>query len=141
MHQEKAAVQQKLARIEQAEAHKVEIRAVKEAASELDEKALAYYYIKAIETMSQGKGTKIFFPAEFTKLAGALTGLSTDTSPKERKVIKKTQTKYQKVLKEYINKSVKKSKTKKKAKKSAKSSKTKKTSKKTKKKNVKKKKK
>ncbi len=74
MHEEKAAVQQKLARMERALAHKAEIEAVKEAAAGLDEKALAYYYIKAIEQMSKGKGSQIYFPAEFSKLAGAFAG-------------------------------------------------------------------
>lgn len=63
MHEEKAAVQQKLARMERALAHKAEIEAVKEAAKDLDENALSYYYIKAIENMSKGKGSKIFFPS------------------------------------------------------------------------------
>lgn len=69
MHEQKAAIQQRLARTERAEAQKIEIAAVKEAAADLPEKAIAYYYIKALEKMSQGKGTKIIFPMEFTKLA------------------------------------------------------------------------
>jgi regulator of protease activity HflC (stomatin/prohibitin superfamily) len=69
MNEEKASVQQKLARMERALAHKAEIMAVQEAASTLGDKALAYYYIKAIEGMSKSKGSKVFFPAEFSKLA------------------------------------------------------------------------
>ena len=109
MHEEKAAVQQKFARMEKALAHKAEIKAVKEAAADLDEKALAYYYIKAIEGMSKGKGSQVFFPAEFSKLAGAFSGVG-GTSGKEQSVLKNTNSQYKKVLKSYINKSVKKSK-------------------------------
>ena len=109
MHEEKAAVQQKLARMERALAHKAEIRAVQEAASELDDKALAYYYIKAIEGMSKGKGSQVFFPAEFSKLAGAFSGVP-GTSNKENEVLKKANAEYKQVLKGYIDKSVKKAK-------------------------------
>lgn len=47
-----------------AEAKKVTIEAVGEAAKSLDERALTYIYIKALEKISQGKATKIFFPAK-----------------------------------------------------------------------------
>src|SRR3989338_5366142 len=74
MHEEKAAVQKKLARMEDAEAHKAEIDAVKEAAEHLSDKAISYYYIKALEKMSEGKATKIVFPLEIFKLAEAISG-------------------------------------------------------------------
>ncbi len=74
MHGEKAAVQKKLARMEEAEAHKAEIDAVKEAAEHLSDKAISYYYIKALEKMSEGKATKIVFPLEIFKLAEAISG-------------------------------------------------------------------
>lgn len=110
MHEEKAAVQQKLARMERALAHKAEIQAVKEAAAELDDKALAYYYIKAIEGMSKGKGSQVFFPAEFSKLAGAFSKSVPDTSNKEKKIISTADQKYKTVLKKYIDGAVKKAK-------------------------------
>ncbi|RLE42770.1 hypothetical protein DRJ19_03530 [Candidatus Woesearchaeota archaeon] len=72
MHAEKAAEQRKLARMEEAKAHMAEIQAVKEAAKGLDEKALLYYYIRALEKMSTGKATTIIFPLEVTKLASIL---------------------------------------------------------------------
>lgn len=109
MHEEKAAVQQKLARMERALAHKAEIEAVKEAASELDDKALAYYYIKAIEQMSKGKGSQVYFPAEFSKLAGAFAGSGKNVAnSKELKDAKE-------MLKEYVDNAVKKTKPKKKS--------------------------
>ncbi len=72
MHEQKAAVQQKLARIERAQAHKAEIEAVKDAAKDLSDKAMNYYYIKALEEMSKGKGTKMVFPLEFAALARSI---------------------------------------------------------------------
>ncbi len=105
MHEEKAAVQQKLARIERAQAHKAEIQAVKEAAADLDQKALTYYYIRAIESMSKNKGSQVFFPAEFSKLAGAFAS-SKEEVPKLAKVNEE----YKEVLKEYIDTAVAKAK-------------------------------
>lgn len=73
MHQQKAAVQKKLARIEEAQGHQAEIEAVKAAASQLNDTALAYYYVKALEKLGEGKSSKIIFPMELTNLARALT--------------------------------------------------------------------
>ncbi len=105
MHEEKAAVQQKLARMEKALAHKAEIEAVKEAAASLDDKALAYYYIKAIETMSHSKGSKVFFPAEFSKLAQAFSSsqILKASDGKETKEVKK-------ILADYVDSAVSKAK-------------------------------
>lgn len=108
MHEEKAAVQQKLARMERALAHKAEIEAVKEAAGDLDQKALTYYYIKAIETMSKNKGSQVFFPAEFSKLAGVFASTKAEV-PK----LEKANENYKQILKDYIDKSVAKTKSKK----------------------------
>ncbi|MFH1696354.1 MAG: hypothetical protein ABH854_00410, partial [Candidatus Diapherotrites archaeon] len=72
--EQKAAVQKKLARMEGAEAHKIEIAAVKSAAEELSDKALSYYYIRTLEKMGDGRATKIIFPLEFTNLLGAIAG-------------------------------------------------------------------
>ncbi|MBT4870747.1 MAG: hypothetical protein HON47_04185 [Candidatus Diapherotrites archaeon] len=106
MHEEKAAVQQKLARMERALAHKAEIEAVKEAAEGLDEKALTYYYIRAIEQMSKGKGSQVFFPAEFAKLAGAFAGSGASKSNSESKELKEAK----EMLKKYVDGAVKKTK-------------------------------
>ncbi len=72
MHEEKAAVQQKLARIEKAKATKAEIDAVKEASQDLSDRTLNYYYIKALEEMSKGKSTKLIFPLQFSTLAQSI---------------------------------------------------------------------
>ncbi|MBU0635530.1 hypothetical protein KKE06_00725 [Candidatus Micrarchaeota archaeon] len=69
---QKAAEQKKLARVELAAAHKIEIEAVRAAAEQLDDKSLAYYYIRALEKMGDGKSTKFFFPIELTRLAERL---------------------------------------------------------------------
>ena len=74
MHAQKAAEQEKMERMEKAYAHKAEIDAVREAAGQLSDKALSYYYIRALEKMSEGKATKIVFPMEISKLAAALSG-------------------------------------------------------------------
>ncbi|HIH10462.1 MAG TPA: SPFH domain-containing protein [Candidatus Diapherotrites archaeon] len=74
MHEQKAAVQKRLARLENAQAQQAEILAVKEAAQQLNDKVLAYYYIRALEKLGEGKSTKIIFPMELTNLAKALTG-------------------------------------------------------------------
>ncbi|MCD6247236.1 MAG: SPFH domain-containing protein [Candidatus Diapherotrites archaeon] len=72
MHEQKAAVQERLARIERAEASKIEINAVKEATADLSDRALNYYYIKALEKISDGQSTKIIFPLQFTSLAQSI---------------------------------------------------------------------
>ncbi len=107
MHEQKASVQQKLARMERALGHKAEIDAVKEAASHLDEKSLSYYYIKAIENMANSKGSKVFFPSEFSKLAESFTGMI--NSSKNSKSPEKSEY-YKKLLKGYVDGAVKKSK-------------------------------
>ncbi len=81
MHMQKAAEQEKLARIERAEAHKTEIDAVRAAAEQLSDKALSYYYIRALEKMSEGKATKIIFPAELSRFAELLAGKITAAKP------------------------------------------------------------
>ncbi len=72
MHKEKAAEQEKLARMERAMAHEYEIETVKRAAENLSDKAMAYYYIRALEKLGEGKSTKFMFPMEITKLAESI---------------------------------------------------------------------
>ncbi|MFA6268982.1 MAG: SPFH domain-containing protein [archaeon] len=105
MHEEKAAVQQKLARMERALAHKAEIDAVQESASKLDDRALAYYYIKAIEGMANSKGSKVFFPSEFSKLAESFTNVTQNISGKKSPV---NVADYKDLLKTYVDGAVKK---------------------------------
>ena len=72
LHDKQAAEQRKLGRFEEAEAQKREIEVVREAAEHLSDKALAYYYVKALEKLAEGRSTKIIFPLELTRLAEAV---------------------------------------------------------------------
>lgn len=72
--EQQIASQKKLARIQSAEAHKAEIEAVRDAAGNLSDKALAYYYVKALEKLGEGQSSKIIFPMELTELAKSITG-------------------------------------------------------------------
>ncbi|MCX8190077.1 MAG: SPFH domain-containing protein [Candidatus Diapherotrites archaeon] len=72
MHEQKAAVQEKLARQQRAEAQKIEVETINQAACRLNENVLNYLYIKALEKISDGQSTKIFFPVQFTELAQAI---------------------------------------------------------------------
>ncbi len=102
MHAEKAAVQEKLARIEKAYAHKAEIDAVKEASEGLTDRALSYYYMKALEELSRGKSTKFIFPMEFSRLAESVSGKLSQSSISEGSISGK----YEEILKAYINNAV-----------------------------------
>jgi len=72
MHAEKAQCRTSWARMESAQAHIAEIEAVKQAAEGLSDKALAYYYIQALEKLGEGKSTKVIFPMELTRLADSI---------------------------------------------------------------------
>ena len=48
-----------------AEAKRVVMEALGKGAKELDDKAISYLYLKALEKMSKGKATKIVFPMQF----------------------------------------------------------------------------
>ncbi len=85
MHKQKAAIQKKLAIIEEAQAEHEKIKAINLAATELSDKSVAYYYIKALEEMSRGESTKIIFPMEFTKLASIITGKIDGTQTEQNK--------------------------------------------------------
>ncbi len=76
MHHQKAAVQKKLARMEDAKGHQAEIEAIRAAAENLGDKAIAYYYIRALEKIGEGKSTKFILPMELTNLAKSLSGKS-----------------------------------------------------------------
>lgn len=71
---QKSAEQEKLARMERAKAHSAEIEAVRDAAEGLSDKAIAYYYVRALEKLGHGKSTKFIFPMELTRLAESISG-------------------------------------------------------------------
>ncbi|MBI5884868.1 hypothetical protein HZB89_02100 [archaeon] len=74
MHEEKAARQERLARKERAEAAKYEIEAIRDAASKLDDKSLAFYYLEALKKLGEGQSTKFIFPMELSRLAEGIAG-------------------------------------------------------------------
>ena len=57
-----------------AEARKVVIEAIGEAAKKLDDMAIMYLYIKALEEMSKGSATKIIFPMQFIDILKGMEG-------------------------------------------------------------------
>lgn len=80
MHEQKAAIQRKLARFESIEGHKAEIEAIKSAAENLSDKAISYYYIKALEKLGEGASTKFIFPLELSRLAESIGGKNMSSS-------------------------------------------------------------
>ncbi len=69
MHEKKAAEEQKLATKERAEASKMEIDAVREAAGKLSDPALQYLYLQSLQKIADGRSNKIIFPLELSRLA------------------------------------------------------------------------
>jgi len=86
MHKEKASEQEKLAIVQLAEAEKQKIATINTAASDLSEKSITYYYIKALEEISKGASTKIIFPMEFSRLAEVLAGKVAPKSGEKNKL-------------------------------------------------------
>jgi len=72
MHKRRAAKELKYAQAERAEARKITIDAVQEAAGKLTEPTLQYMYLQALERMAEGKSTKIIFPMELSKIAAGI---------------------------------------------------------------------
>jgi len=56
------------AQVFNAEAKKTMIEAIGEAAEKLDDRAIMYIYLKALEELGKGQGTKILFPARFMNI-------------------------------------------------------------------------
>ena len=57
-----------------AEARKVVIQAIGEAAKNLDDRAVMYLYLKALEDMSKGSATKMVFPMQFFDVLKGMEG-------------------------------------------------------------------
>ncbi|NCC71715.1 hypothetical protein EOM09_09155 [bacterium] len=83
MHEQKAAIQKKLAVYELAESEKAKILAVKDATDQLSEKTVIYYYLKALEKMAEGQASKIIFPMELTNLLEKVTDNIINTKTKK----------------------------------------------------------
>jgi len=101
MHKEKASRQERRERIQRAEAVRYEIEAVRKAASKLDDKTLAYYYLEALKKLGEGKATKFIFPMELTRLAGMISGQLGGTVPTE-KIESELIHKYKDVIKDFL---------------------------------------
>ncbi len=105
MHEQKAAVQKKLAIYELAESEKAKILAVRDATENLDEKTVVYYYIKALEKMAEGQASKIIFPMELTSLLEKVTTTlikNKDAHAIEKKVDQDTLKQYLPFIKSYL---------------------------------------
>ncbi len=74
MHNRKSAEQQKYATEELAKAQAIQIDAVRKAAGKLEDPAIQYLYLQALEKVAAGKSSKIIFPLELTHLAERLGG-------------------------------------------------------------------
>lgn len=68
MQSKEIAAQQLQAQRFKAEARKVVINAIGKAAEDLSDRAIMYVYIKALEEMGKGEGTKVLFPAQFMNI-------------------------------------------------------------------------
>jgi regulator of protease activity HflC (stomatin/prohibitin superfamily) len=80
MQQKEIASQFMQAEKFRAEARKIAVEALGEAAKKLDDRALTYLYIKALEDISKSSGTKLVFPAEFMSVMKRGFGLGTGIS-------------------------------------------------------------
>lgn len=81
MEAEEVALLYKNAAVQEAEATKLRIRALEEAAGGLSQSTISYLYLKALKDVADGKATKIIFPMELTKAAENLTrGLASGVS-------------------------------------------------------------
>ncbi len=91
MQQKEIAAQQLQAQRLLAEAKRVMVEVVGEAAGKLEDKALMYFYIKALEELGRGSSTKILFPTRFfdvlgdigKNMGGALAGAGIGVSANE----------------------------------------------------------
>jgi regulator of protease activity HflC (stomatin/prohibitin superfamily) len=71
MHEKKAAEQHRLASVEKAEAQRLTIEAIQQAAGKLTSPTLQYMYMQSLQKIAEGKSNKLIFPLELTQLASA----------------------------------------------------------------------
>jgi regulator of protease activity HflC (stomatin/prohibitin superfamily) len=74
MQQKEIEAQQLQAKRFEAEARKVMIEAIGSAANNLSDKAVMYFYIKALEELGKGQATKIIFPTQFFDVLQGMDG-------------------------------------------------------------------
>jgi len=108
MHFQKAAEQKKLAQMERAKGAQFEIDALRTAADQLTDKSLAFYYIKALEKIADGRSTKIIFPIEISKLAESIGTTIGAAAGVGKKSTDETIGTYAEMLKDYLDSAKKK---------------------------------
>lgn len=96
MHQRKTAEQLKFAAEEEAKGIALKIDAIRRASEKLNDPALQYMYLQALEKIAEGRSTKIIFPLELTHMAARIAG----GLPKQRlqKVEENLRSKYDEFL-------------------------------------------
>ena len=72
MQRRRAALDYKIKLETEAEARKMSIQIVNEAASKMSDRTLAYFYLDALKRIADGKANKIIFPLELSRLANIL---------------------------------------------------------------------
>lgn len=72
MQQRRAAIDYKRKLETEAEARARKIQIVDEAASNMSDRTLAYFYLEALKRIADGKANKIIFPLELSRLANLL---------------------------------------------------------------------
>lgn len=80
MQQKEISSQMLQAQRFKAEAQRVVIEAIGEAAKKLDDRSIMYLYLKALEEISKGSATKIIFPMQFMDVMKGGFGLGTGLS-------------------------------------------------------------
>lgn len=102
MHEKQASIQKRLAIAELAEADRIKIDKIREAAENLNDKAISYYYIKALEKLGEGQSTKFIFPLELTNLAKSLGPAATTGEALSGGDIEKLLKKYAPAIKGFV---------------------------------------
>ncbi len=77
MQEKEIAAQSMQAKKFTAEAKRVVMEAIGKGAESMDEKAIMFLYLKALEKMSEGEGTRVVFPAQFMDVMQGGFGLGT----------------------------------------------------------------
>jgi regulator of protease activity HflC (stomatin/prohibitin superfamily) len=94
MHKKRAATEEKFAQVQRAEAQKLTIDALQEAAGKLTQPTLHYLYLQSLQKMAEGKSSKIIFPLELSGLATALSAkMGLPYSDAQQRVVEKYQEK------------------------------------------------
>ncbi len=97
MRRRKEAVEYKGRTETEAEAIQLKLDIMDKAARKMSDNTLAYLYLDALKTISDGKSNKIIFPLEFSHLASMLSGKIPQNKGDENKI------NYDQLIKEFLN--------------------------------------